>query len=48
MLPMFIYVKTHYCGGSVLATWIALLVTLLPALHFTVLPMTFRPYGDDK
>jgi MPBQ/MSBQ methyltransferase len=48
ILPMFIFLKNGYCGGSALATWASLLLALLPAVHFTVMPMSFSPYGDEK
>ena len=46
-VPVFVYAKNVYCGGSALVTWLCLFGAGLPLLHFRVLPMAFRPLGDD-
>lgn len=52
VLPVFIYAKNaFFCGSSLLcllclATF--LLITLLPSLFLSVLPLSFTPYGNDK
>ena len=48
LLPIFIFLQNTYCGESAAATWLGILVPVLPILYCTVLPVSFRPFGDDK
>lgn len=48
VLPVYIFIKNSCFGGSTLATCGALLGAVLSVVYFTVLPMSFRPYGNEQ